>query len=242
MISVCIATYNGAKHIIAQVNSIISQLGKEDEIIVSDDCSTDNGIQLLQNLQDERIKILTSTKQQGVIKNIEKALFHSRGEYIFLADQDDIWLPSKVEICLKELQRYDIVQTDATIVNDSLQTIYPSLYHLARSKRGFFNNLRKNSYVGCTMAFRRRVLSVALPFPKNIPMHDQWIGIIGDLVFSVFFIKEPLLLYRRHESAQSTTGFMSPFSLKAKFVFRMNILRSLFYIFLRRYLQPTKIA
>ena len=103
-ISVCIATYNGEKYIKEQLESIIHQLGEYDEIIISDDGSNDKTIQIIENFKDTRIKIFnhspnrkTKYKFDLTTRNIENALSKAKGDFIFLADQDDIWIKNKVE-------------------------------------------------------------------------------------------------------------------------------------------------
>ena len=116
MISVCIATHNGAHYIKEQIESILCQLGSTDEIIISDDGSTDKTIDILLAFKDKRIKIhhfkqLVKSKHSHtyVCKNFENALKYAKGEYIFLADQDDWWMPDKVEKCLLALKNNILV-------------------------------------------------------------------------------------------------------------------------------------
>ena len=95
MISVCIATYNGEKYLREQLDSILPQLAESDEVIVSDDGSTDGTIDLITSLNDPRIKIVSNSGRKGYVGNFENALKHTTGDYIFLSDQDDIWYPNK---------------------------------------------------------------------------------------------------------------------------------------------------
>lgn len=95
MISVCMATYNGEEYIKEQLESILCQLGEMDEIIISDDGSTDNTLNIIESYNDSRIKIHINTGKHGFVYNFENALQKAKGEYIFLSDQDDIWLPEK---------------------------------------------------------------------------------------------------------------------------------------------------
>ena len=90
-ISVCIATYNGAKYIEEQVQSILYQLSEKDEIINSDDGSKDNTLAIIKSLNDARIKVIHNTLKHGLVSNFENAIKHADGDYIFLSDQDDIW-------------------------------------------------------------------------------------------------------------------------------------------------------
>jgi glycosyltransferase involved in cell wall biosynthesis len=224
-VSVCMATYNGEKYIREQISSILTQLKDGDEIIVSDDFSKDKTVEIIRSFNDPRIKLIENTVQAGVIKNFEKALSVVKGDYIFLSDQDDKWQANKVETFLQYLKNYTVVQSDATIVDQDLEFLHESYFKKKRVKAGFVTNLIKNNFMGCCMAFHRKVLKVALPFPKHIPMHDQWIGLIGELLFSTCFIPNKLILYRRHTANASETGSKSPFDIMRKFRFRINIIR-----------------
>ena len=103
MISVCIATYNGEKYIREQLDSILPQLGLDDEVIISDDSSTDNTLKIIEEYNDCRIKIFSNNKFYSPILNFENALKKAQGDFIFLSDQDDIWKSNKVEVVMKYL-------------------------------------------------------------------------------------------------------------------------------------------
>ncbi len=224
-VSVCMACYNGENYIKEQITSILIQLGENGELIISDDFSQDRTSEIVKSFNDDRIILLENKTRLGLIKNFEKALQVSKGDYIFLSDHDDIWLDNKVEVFLEYLKLYDVVQADAAVVNSKLEVLYPSYFELMGSDTGLIKNIWKNNYIGCNMAFNRRVLEIALPFPKDIPMHDMWIGITGEFLFKTFFIPDKLLLYRRHNSNASQTGFKSPFTFKQKIKFRMNVIK-----------------
>jgi glycosyltransferase involved in cell wall biosynthesis len=115
--SICIATYNGEKYIQEQIESILCQVDVNDEIIVSDDNSTDNTLAIVKSFNDDRITIYVNQGCKGYTGNFENALKYARGEYIFLADQDDIWVMGKVTKCLAYLQDYDFIVSDAIIVD-----------------------------------------------------------------------------------------------------------------------------
>lgn len=226
-ISVCIATYNGEKYIKEQLDSIIPQLESDDEIIISDDSSTDRTVEIVKSLNDKRIAILENCTFKNPVYNFENAIKHASGDYIFLADQDDIWKKDKVSKCLRELARVDLVLSDCEVVNDDKTIIHNSFFKLNRSSPGLITNVIKNSYMGCCMAFSKKVAHKAIPFPKAIPMHDQWIGLIGEKFFKTEFINDPLILYRRHDSNASPTGFKSNFTLTEKIKNRWNIIKNL---------------
>ena len=206
VISVCLATFNGSAYIEAQLRSVLEQLSHEDEVVVADDGSSDETISLVNAVGDPRIKVVATGGKLGVIKNFERALLASRGEFVFLCDQDDVWLPGKVERSVAELRSHLLVVTDCKVVDGELNEIAPSFFHLTNSGGGVLHNLWKNTYLGCCMAFRRELLQFALPFPKRIPMHDMWLGMIAETHGGTCFVPEPLLLYRRHSGNASDTA------------------------------------
>ena len=230
MISVCMATYNGEKYIKEQLSSILSQLSEKDEIIVSDDSSTDKTVEIIESFQDKRIKILKNNKFRQPNLNFENALKYSKGDIIFLSDQDDVWVKNKVEIILNQLKKYDLIVSDAFITNEKLNITNESLFSEVNSNRGILKNIIKNTYYGCCMAFNRKVLKKALPFPKTREIgHDLWLGIIADKYFKVKFLKEKLIYFRRHENTLTTIK-KSKRRLIVKLLGRVKVL----YYFLKK--------
>lgn len=228
MISVCIATYNGARYIAEQLASILKQLSAEDEVVVSDDGSTDGTLDFVRSLNDHRIRIVDGPRRHSPTLNFEWALRNAKGEYIFLADQDDVWLEGKVTRCVEELQMCDCVVSDARVTDSLLNTTSESLFQLMHVRRGRLSNLLwRNGYTGCCMAFKREVLSKALPFPTDIPMHDIWIGNVAAFCGSLHFINDRLLLFRRHDAAASCNGKRSTYSLWQKLSFRWHTLKNI---------------
>ena len=205
-VSVCMATYNGATYLLTQIESILSQLAEGDELLIADDGSTDGTLAILQQIQEVRVRFLGSQRLGSPLLTFERALRQAKGSYIFLADQDDVWVPNKLELVLPLLDRYDLVLTDCEVVNQQGVMIHPSFFAIRGSRPGFWYNLRRNSYMGCCMAFRRDVLDYALPFPPYIHMHDWWIGLLTEARGRVFFVPQPLLQYRRHGANASPTG------------------------------------
>ena len=230
MISVCMATHNGEKYIKEQLSSILSQLSEKDEIIVSDDSSTDKTVEIIESFQDKRIKILKNNKFRQPNLNFENALKYSKGDIIFLSDQDDVWVKNKVEIILNQLKKYDLIVSDAFITDEKLNITNESLFSEVNSNRGILKNIIKNTYYGCCMAFKREVLKKALPFPKTREIgHDLWLGIIADRYFKVKFLKEKLIYFRRHENTLTTIK-KSKRRLIVKLLGRVKVL----YYFLKK--------
>lgn len=228
MITVCIATFNGEKYIREQLNSILFQLSLQDEVIVSDDGSTDNTISIIKSFNDNRIKIIDGVHRHSPTLNFENALKEAKGDYIFLADQDDVWKDDKVKNCLKWLQHYDCIISDAEVTDENLNITSPSLYQLMNIKSGrVYNILYKNGYTGCCMAFTRRVKDAALPFPKDISMHDIWIGNVAAFLYKVKFIDDKLIYFRRHSLTISCNGKGSRYSLYKRLMFRVSIVKNI---------------
>jgi len=203
-ISVCMATYNGEKYIKEQLDSIIHQLGISDEIIISDDESTDYTINILKKYNDPRIKIYKHRRKKQkfkysyTAKNFENALIHANGDIIFLSDQDDVWIDGKINKMLKKLEDNDFVLSDCSFVDFNLNILVLSKFQFENVKKGFWRNIYKNGYLGSSMAFKKYILKYVLPFPNNVP-HDMWIGIIGNIICKQVLLYEPTLLYRRHD-------------------------------------------
>lgn len=234
-ISVCIPTCNGEKYIQRQMDSILSQLGENDEVVISDDSSTDHTIEIIKAYNDSRIKLIENCTFKSPIFNLENALKRANGDYVFLSDQDDIWLPGKVNITLEKLCHYDIVICNGHITDQNGKIIHDSYFGWKGSGQGFFKNLRKNSYLGCSLAFNRKILDFILPFPKKIAMHDIWIGMVGELIGKSYFIQEQLFLYRRHNdnftaAIQKPDESLSDNTISYKIWYRIMML---FYLFLR---------
>lgn len=233
MISVCIATYNGERYIRQQIESIVCQLNVDDEIIVSDDGSTDGTLDIVKGIGDKRIKIIEGPGRKSPILNFECALKASKGDFIFLSDQDDVWKPDKVEICMKWLKTYHCVVSDAEVTDNRLKPLYPSLYAIMQVRQGrIYNTIWKNGYTGCCMAFRRNVLEASLPFPKNIPMHDIWIGNVAAYKYNVILIPDRLIHFRRHENTISCNGKGSKFTIWQQMKFRLNIIKNIIRLLL----------
>lgn len=208
MISVCMATYNGEKYIKQQIASILCQLGPEDELIISDDMSKDKTLSIIKALNDPRIKLYLHEDNHGFVENFEHALSYAKGDYIFLSDQDDFWMPNKVETTLLYLRQYDFVVSDCLTINENEEVISYSRIKDYNIKTGFWRLMIKTRYLGCCMAFNRNVLNAVIPFPPNsyLMEHDLWIASVAECYFKTSLINEPLIKYRRHGKNVSSGG------------------------------------
>jgi len=241
MISVCLSTYNGARFIQEQVESILKQLNEEDELIISDDGSSDNTLEIIHSFQDKRIKVVPHEKDKrfhnysfySITRNFENALRHSRGDIVFLSDQDDVWENNKVAIVTEAIKDNLVVLHDCKIVDAEGKTLTDSYFKINKSKQGFFRNLVNSSYLGCCMAIKKELLQKALPFPVNPIPQDIWLGLLAEWKHKVIFLDDKLILYRRHDSNMSTSGSHSSFSLRMKLTYRLI----LFYELLKNILK-----
>ena len=200
-ISIAMASYNGEKYIKQQLTSILCQLEQNDEIVISDDGSTDKTVNIVKSFADSRIKLIDGPKN-GVKQNFANAIKNCTGKYIFLSDQDDVWCAKKVE---KVLECFDAtncacVVHNADIVDANLKSMDLNFFDFRKSGSGVIKNIIKNSYIGCCMAFNSGIRDVILPIPNDIVMHDQWIGILSEKHGGSIFLDECLIKYRRHES------------------------------------------
>jgi Glycosyltransferases involved in cell wall biogenesis len=218
MISVCMATYNGEKYVIEQLNSILSQIGNDDEIVISDDASKDRTLDVIKSINDSRIKVFVNQGIHGFTHNFENALTHASGDYIFLSDQDDTWKEDKVAVIMEALQRVDFVVSDCITVDSNMNVIQESRIDSFNMKMGFWRHLIKSRFLGCCMAFNRKVLEASLPFPKNdfLVEHDIWLAAVALCYFKTEQIAKPLVCYRRHGNNVSSGGFDKGYSLIVK--------------------------
>jgi glycosyltransferase involved in cell wall biosynthesis len=225
LITVCIPTFNGAKYIREQMESIlVSPLVKE--ILVADDGSADDTVAIVESCKDTRIKIFEGPGA-GVVNNYEFLLGKATGRYVFLADQDDVWFPNKVAVLVERLHKADLVVCDCAITDAELNVVYPSFFALRKSRSGIVKNMFRNSYLGCCIAFKRDLLKHALPFPPNLPMHDWWLGMIAEVFGRVEFVDQPLMLYRRHGKNASQTTESSSSGYKKRISWRANMVIAL---------------
>lgn len=233
MISVCMTTYNGEKFVGQQIESILCQLTSDDELIICDDGSTDETINIINDIKDKRIKLYNNSFHNHIL-NFESCLYHAHGDFIFLSDQDDVWLPNKVKTMLSKLDSYDLVCSNCIVTDKNLNKKGYFFNDNPERKTGIINNLWHNQYLGCCLAFKRTVLQKALPFPKNLITHDTWIGLVSEAIGNSIFINDPLILFRRHENNTSHTCKKSNLSILAMIKYRITLIKGLIPILLSR--------
>ena len=212
-ISVCMATRNGARFICRQLESILAQLAPDDEVVISDDSSTDDTIAIIRSFADPRIRLLENNTFYSPIFNIENALQQARGDIIVLSDQDDIWLDNRISVVKERFRQKRapvyLMALDGSVIDEHDNVTVESIFAKIKAAPGLTKNIYNNTYMGCCLAFSRELLEIALPFPRLIPMHDMWLGLLAEIFGKVEFVPEKTILYRKHTA--SLTDFRIQF-------------------------------
>lgn len=241
--SVAMCTYNGEKYIVLQLDSILNQTIKPDEIIICDDCSTDETVEILskyKNKYPNLIKVIKNNENLGYIKNFEKAINLTTGDFIFLSDQDDIWHENKVETLInifKKKQNISYIFTDAEAINEKNESLNYNIWstvNFDKKKQDSFNtgnqiNLLINNFfvTGATLVFKSEAKNFLLPFPEIIS-HDYWIALTFGSIKpkSGYCYAKPLLKYRIHKKQTiglpKSSVFNTEVNSKLKVVFKSH--------------------
>lgn len=213
MIDILLASYNGEKHIAEQIESILNQSCREWFLYIKDDCSTDNTINIIKKYEKkykDKIKVILTDKPSGSAKNnFFSMLQYSKNDYIMTCDQDDVWLPEKIEITYSKMKEAEniysnipiLVHTDLKVADGNLSVISESLLKMQNldSKRDKLNNLLvQNIVTGCTVMVNRNLLNYIKATPQHAIMHDWWMALIASALGKIEFIDEPTVLYRQH--------------------------------------------
>ena len=213
-IDILLATYNGEKYLKEQLDSLLNQTYSNIQIIISDDCSQDKTKEILETYQKyPQIKIYYQEKNIGYVKNFEFLLKHVEHNLYMLCDQDDVWLPNKIEKTYKKLEEEnaDIVFTDLEIVNEKGEQLSNSfntkMHKIHKIKKTIETNKLAylyNTMTGCTILAKSEGIEQILPLPENTKyiIHDSWIALISSLNKKVAYLDEPTVLYRQHVENQ----------------------------------------
>ena len=218
-VSIALCTYNGAIFLPEQLKSFLQQTRPPDELIVCDDRSGDATIEIIKKFAEAApfsVALHVNDENLGSTKNFEKAIALCTGELIFLSDQDDVWLPTKLEkftAVFEQSKNVGMVFSDAELVGETLEPLGRRLWEFSftpedrrQAKRGkiFEVLLKKNVVTGATMAFRASFRAMFSPIPTDIPntIHDAWIAFVIAANAEVKLIKECSILYRQHANQQ----------------------------------------
>jgi glycosyltransferase involved in cell wall biosynthesis len=215
-LSIAMCTYNGARYLREQLDSIKVQSRLPDEMVICDDCSSDDTQQILAEFSDRApfpVRLSANKQNLGTTKNFEKAITLCQGDVIFLADQDDVWHPAKLErmeAIFAERPNVGLVFTNGRIVDRDLKPegrsfstvwVSPDRQELVKTGRAFELLLRQNFVTGAALAFRSQFNAFAIPIPETkYYYHDGWIALVISAVADLVFVPELLIDYRHHPS------------------------------------------
>lgn len=220
-ISVALCTYNGSRYLGEQLESIARQTRIPDELIICDDRSTDDSVEIAGKFADAApfpVKIIVNETNIGSTANFSKAIGSCSGDVIALSDQDDVWLPHKLERIGSEFEAADVglVFSNAELTDEQLNSIGMTLWREVfrpHDRRIFAAGnarivlLQYNVVTGATMAFRSTLRPAILPVPELYEfIHDAWIALVASLSSQVRMIPAPLIKYRQHSAQQLGAG------------------------------------
>ena len=202
-VSVAIATYNGARYIKEQLDSILTQTHSVDEIIIVDDCSSDETWDILSQYatNNSKIKVFRNETNLGGTKSFEKAICACHGDYVALADQDDVWLAKKIEVLLNQIGDNWLIHSDAFVVDTNLNVTQQSYTALKPNLNGnFVKYLIMNDVTGCTALFSRKLVEKSFPIPDGYYVHDHYLALIAAFYKRITYLDVQLVKYRQHSS------------------------------------------
>lgn len=213
MISIALASYNGSKYIREQLDSILMQTYQDFELIICDDCSTDNTWQILEEYaqKDCRIKIFKNENNLGFKKNFEKAISLCNGEYIATSDQDDIWDKEHLGL-LKEIIKNDVAAAgEALLVNENGKSLNRFMTKDVSGYEIDVDSVRKlshllfcsNPFSGAVSMFKKEVFYVALPVPEECSFQDTWFTACALCMGNLNFTQRVVTFHRLHGDNQS---------------------------------------
>ena len=227
MITIIISTYNGEKYLKNQLNSLFLQTFKNFQVLVRDDGSSDNTLEVLKSYD---IKLIKTSKNLGAKESFSEllnyAVANSNSEYFMFCDQDDVWYSDKVEKTLLKIQAMEqecgdiglLVHTDLEVVDEKLNILNNSFMDFQKidpMKNNFNNLLIQNTITGCTMLINRKLAQKCLSIPDSAIMHDWWIGLVACQFGNIGYVNEATMKYRQHTSnAIGAKGFDISFILK----------------------------
>jgi glycosyltransferase involved in cell wall biosynthesis len=201
-IALALATYNGAKYLAPFLDSVLAQDRKPDRIVVVDDASTDGTIAILEQYAARLpLEIHRRSSNGGHRVAFTEALSHVREDWVFLADQDDLWEPHKIATLISAAGNADLVHSDALVIDEQSQVIQRSWH------RGMGHAMRQvtenylfgwNNVTGCTAAFSQSLLRRVMPIPSGVPVHDWWLALAASAGKGIQYVDEPLIRYRIH--------------------------------------------
>lgn len=203
--SIAMATYNGAQYIQEQLQSFADQTCQPDELIITDDCSTDETEAVVREFAKTApfsVEFHRNEKNLGYCGNFNAALMKTTGDLVFLSDQDDVWFPEKIEHMVGVVERNPqalVVMNDAALTDGLLNEV--GLTKVGQIRSAGFG--LESFVMGCCCAVRRELLDLCMPIPNGVKGHDNWLVQFADGLNARVVDETVLQYYRRHESNES---------------------------------------
>lgn len=214
-IEILLALYNGEEHIKQQIDSILSQTIQCDRLFLRDDSSHDSTLQIVQAYQKEIniITLLDSQVRLGINQNFTQLLKFSQSEYTLFCDQDDIWIPNKVELVLNKMKELEmqygkdmplLVHSDLKVVDENLNLLSDSFWRYQNLDPNSANNLSRlliqNVVTGCTMMINKPLRQLVNNIPSKAIMYDWWIALVANVFGKIDYVSHSTVLYRQHST------------------------------------------
>jgi glycosyltransferase involved in cell wall biosynthesis len=213
-ISICMATYNGEQFLKQQLDSIIAQSNQDWQLLIRDDCSDDNTVHIIEDYAarvPDKIRLVTNNGSRlGASLNFGKLLEYADTKYIMFSDQDDVWLPNKIELTLNAMKAAEqiypdrpiLIHTDLQVTDSQLNPIAHSLWSYQKLFSEAGDNLNRimalNVVTGCTAMINKRARAVSTPIPEEAIMYDWWLALNVCRHGKIIYVSIPSVLYRQH--------------------------------------------
>ena len=213
-ISICMATYNGEQFLRQQLESILAQSNQDWQLLIRDDGSDDNTIHIIKDYVErlpDRISLITDNGSRlGASLNFGRLLENADTQYIMFSDQDDVWLPNKIELTLNAMKATEqiypdrpiLIHTDLQVMNSDLNTIADSMWGYQKLFPEISDDLNRimaqNVVTGCTMMINRKARAVSVPVPTEATMYDWWVALNVCKHGKIIYLSIPSILYRQH--------------------------------------------
>lgn len=211
MLSIAMTTYNGSKYISEQLESIANQTLKDYELVICDDCSKDNTVEIIKSFQqnDSRIKLFCNEQNLGFKKNFEKVIGLCQGDYIALCDQDDVWTENHLEALFSNIGNNYVIAGNNQLVDADMKSLSSDFFssHLFSLEKYPTNSdilkkilLSGNCFQGASMLLKKDFLNFYLPLPEDIPYHDSWLAALACSFNKFTCINTIITKYRQHDN------------------------------------------
>lgn len=218
MIEVLLAAYNGERYVKEQIDSILNQTCQQFHLTAADDGSQDGTADILDDYEKRYPGKVRAARFDSPSRSAQGNFFRLLGqteeEYVMLSDQDDVWIPEKIELTLERMKEMEehcgkdtpiLVHGDLSVVDEQLRVIHPSMRHYQKLSPGHTklrHYLVENNITGNTVMINRALLALLKTAPRDCCMHDWWMGLVAASFGKISYIEKPLTLYRQHGNNQ----------------------------------------